>query len=47
MRVFVGVSYNFRKVVLNILEPVKVKSRETSNQGVCIQKSCFMYKIPS
>ena len=58
MRVLGGIRHNSSKAVLNTLEPTKVKSRQTSkqgitavrstsNQGVCSQKSSFTYKTPS
>ena len=51
------IMHNYSKTVLNTLEPAKIKSRETSkqgitvvettcNQGVCSQNS-FMRAIPS
>ena len=58
IRVLGGIRYNSSKTVLNTLDPVKIKSRETpeqgvtvvkttSNQGVCSQKSSFMREIPA
>ena len=58
MRVLGGVGNNSGKIVLDILEHARIKSREnfkqgitvvkaTSNQSVCSQRSSIMHEIPS
>ena len=36
MSILGGISHNSSKAVLNTLEPMKVKSRETSKQGIIV-----------
>ena len=52
MRVLGGISHNSGKTVLNTLQAAKIKSRESSKQGITVvkmtsDKCSFKRKIPS
>ena len=45
IRVLGGINHNSSKTVLNMLEPAKIKSRETSAQGITAVKMTFNQSV--